>query len=113
MTVLAGCLGPGVGCGVRAETGYRTATPIIAALERYRRDRGHYPERQEELIPRYLPGAEAFRGSSHGKRVEIGYQRESDGAYSLSIAYVSGFPSSMNTCAFHSKTGRWECRGYY
>ena len=111
--LLAGCFGPGAGRGPRAATGYQTAAPIIAALEQYRYDTGHYPARQQELAPRYLTGLEAFRGNSHGKVVEVRYRREEDGTYTLNFGYVSGFPSGMNACEYHSKTRRWECQGYY
>ena len=111
--VLAGCFGPGAGQGSRAEAGRRAATPIIAALEKYRHERGHYPAQRDELFPHYVSGPRAFETSDHGKHITIGYQREKDGTYRVGFAYVSGFPGGMNECWYCSRTGRWESAGYY
>jgi hypothetical protein len=54
---LAGCqlmFGAPPGKGAKARDGIRKAGPVIAALEKFRGDRRHYPKKLDELIPDYL-----------------------------------------------------------
>ena len=70
MSLLVGCLawcamscGALAGEGRKANAGYEAATPVIAALDKFRKEQGHYPEDFNNLVPAYLP-AEALL--SHG-----------------------------------------------
>lgn len=48
------------GKGWKANSGYRAATPVIAALEKFHNDHSRYPTNLVELLPVYIPDAEAF-----------------------------------------------------
>lgn len=52
MLLLAACWVPGA--GARRQRGYDRATPIVAALERFRAERGAYPDSLQKLVPAYL-----------------------------------------------------------
>ena len=38
-----------------SQGGFGRCAPVVAALEKYRHDQKHYPARERELVPRYLP----------------------------------------------------------
>jgi hypothetical protein len=115
------------GKGQKAEDGYRAAAPIIAALEKFRDERGHYPDHLAELAPIYLPDSGALL--IHG-RVEPVTSPHSDAAVSRTgpsspdsflydsknDAYVLAFQYAgfgMNTCSYDSATKKWSASGYY
>lgn len=86
---LASCWTP-PGKGLKAEAGYKAAAPVIAALERFHEERGHYPTGLHELVPQFLPDAKVllFRGRvqpahapGHTASIpeqEFGYHMKSD-----------------------------------
>jgi hypothetical protein len=101
-----GCPRPGE--GRKAEAGYRRAAPIIAALERYRSERGSYPDSLASLPPEWLP--EELRGSA--PRYGLHYERKDD-RYELTFSY--GGPG-INHCTYDPaapEARRWSCGGYY
>jgi hypothetical protein len=97
------------GQGPKALLGYRTAEPVIAALNVYHTDSGAYPPRLEQLVPQYL--AESTLAAPPGW-TNVNWPK-----YSLtSEGYALGFwysgPGS-NTCTYGSATAAWACRGAY
>lgn len=111
--LLTSCFGPSPGHGAAARTGYHHSEHIIAALDRFHGEHGHYPAEEKELVPRYLPSLDVFALAYAGDPQHLFYHREGDGSFSLGFNYVSGFPSYMNHCSYSSKTRQWECHGYY
>ena len=111
--LLAGCFGLAPGHGAKANVGFRASERIIVALDQFRGERGHYPAKGEELVPRYLPSHNAFLYAYHGESNRVLYHREKDGSFSLEFCYGAGFPSFENTCSYTSKTRKWRCLGYY
>ena len=115
LLLLASCLGPPPGKGPRAEAGYRAASPIIAALDRFHEDHGHYPATLGDLVPKYLPDATWFdlrrgRGPHYpAEREEFSYKRDGD-AYTILFSYLG---PGVNQCSYDSKTKKWESSGYY
>ena len=121
------CFTPPSGKGRQAEAGFRAATPVSVALEKFHEDRRSYPVHLDELVPRYLPDAAALlvRGKvepQHSPRAsesaggdggsslhQFMYVREANG-YRLSFSYTG---PGMNTCVFDSRTKQWHSHGYY
>jgi hypothetical protein len=115
------------GKGRKAESEYKAAAPVIAALDKFHTEHGHYPTNVSDLLPMYLPGSKALlvRG-----RVEPLSSPQSDGprrqprdssldsfrywsgrdTYTLMFQYVG---PGMNTCTYDSKTKRRTAVGYY
>jgi hypothetical protein len=99
--------GPNPGAGLRDRQTQRRAQPIIAALERFCHDRGYYPTKIQELVPRYIAdqtalGAGSFTYTARGKGYRLGY------------AYVAGIRPlhGVNQCEYDSTKKKWECSGY-
>ena len=117
---LTSCWTP-AGKGQKAEAGYKAAAPIIVALEKFRKTRGHYPANLYELLPEYLSDTKAllYRGrvqplnspdvSASIPEQEFGYQLDGD-TYGLSFSYTG---PGMNRCWYNSKMKTWSAHGYY
>ena len=106
--VLAACWGPAPAKGAKAERGYQSAPPVIAAIERYQIARGHYPTTLDSLVPEFLPSAAALRSpAQHGYPWE--YARDSAG-YTLTFRYTG---PGMNYCRYTRRDPHWHCGGYY
>ena len=104
--VMLACTPPGK--GPKANRGYARATPVIGALERFRAERGTYPESLRELVPDYMR-AEALATPEHRhERYPWEYRRTSEG-YELAFRYVG---PGMNRCIYAPAAG-WRCSGYY
>jgi len=91
-----------------AEAGYHRAAPIIAALDRYQRERGAYPNSLASLPAQWLPAQE--KDSPTGPPLR--YAR-SGAHYELSFSY--GGPG-INQCIYTTKSdapAKWRCHGYY
>jgi hypothetical protein len=111
--LLSACLGPAVGKGPKAEAGYRAATPIIEALDRFHADQGHYPARLAELVPKYVRDRASLQ-FSYGSALpnpsdRFSYTRVDD-SYTLGFTYVG---PGINHCWYDSRTKKWESDGYY
>ena len=104
LLLLAACTPPGK--GPRAERGYRAAEPVIQALERYRTERGAYPDSLPQLVPAFLASAAlAEPNAGHPLR----YERTADG-YALTFRYTG---PGMNECTWTPTSRRWDCSGYF
>lgn len=102
----SGCPRPGE--GRKAEAGYRRAAPIIAALERYRSERGSYPDSLASLPPEWLPEELRASAPSYG----FSYEPKGD-RYELGFGY--GGPG-INLCTYDPASTaprRWSCSGHY
>ena len=96
----SGCPAPGEGAA--AEQGYRRSEPIVAALDRYRRDHGTYPNALTELnVPpdQLRPPVDAHPWEYH----RVG------NSYVLTFQYAG---PGMNRCKYSPETG-WNCSGYF
>lgn len=91
------------GVGEKAELGYSTCAPIIAALEEFFTQQGTYPDSLKELIPAYLADI-----PSEVNQQPISYIKTDQG-YSLSFHYIG---PGMNTCTYTPANG-WDCSGAY
>jgi hypothetical protein len=105
----AGCYFAGLpGKGAQADAGYLAAAPIIAALDTFRHEHGHYPASLRELVPHYVAVAAALQ--LRGGHVEgFEYHRKGD-AYTLGFTY---YTAAVNQCSYDSKTKKWDCLGYF
>ena len=102
-----GCWGPVPGEGEKAERGFASAPPVIAAIERYRSTRGQYPAGLEALVPALLPRAALLGPAQAGYPWE--YQRDSTG-YTLTFRYTG---PGMNSCRYSPSEPHWKCGGYF
>lgn len=100
---------PGPGAGPVAERGYQRGAPVIAALERYRGERGTYPDSLRQLVPSFLPDGALRVPDRNRERYPLQYRRTAEG-YELAFRY-SG--PGMNTCRYAPSTARWKCNGYF
>jgi hypothetical protein len=91
------------GKGAKAELGYQTCAPIIAALERYHAQQGTYPKTLDLLVPDFIPSV-----PTSFDNLDLGY-RLADDSYRLDFHYTG---PGMNTCSYSPETG-WRCSGYY
>lgn len=78
------------------------ATPVLAALVAYRRDRGEYPQSLQELVPRYLKAVPFAPG--------LRYDRESG---NVEFHYEPSWPQPGKVLCF-AKAGatEWTCDSY-
>ena len=90
------------GKGPIAEAGFRSAAPVLAAIDRFREDRGHYPSSLRQLVPQYLrqihqvPMADSLHGDLEGFQYNA-----TRGGYSLVFVY---YTFRANVCAYDSDT---------
>ena len=115
------------GEGRKARAGYKAAEPVIVALEKFRKELGHYPTNLCQLVPDYLSDANALHVRHEIKplysprsekpasqtvesaSLPFSYRVEGDD-YDLSFEYIG---PGVNTCFYSSRTGRWSANGYY
>ena len=105
--LLGGCTPPGK--GPKAERGYRRSAPVIAALERYRAQRGAYPDSLPALVPGFLPDGALRVPDREQERYPLEYRRAADG-YELTFRYVG---PGMNSCTYTPAPARWDCSGHF
>jgi hypothetical protein len=99
-----GCSSPGK--GRQAERGYRLATPVIDALERYMNDHAAYPDSLPQLVPAYLP-ASALHGPQLGQPLEY---RRTEGGYEFTFRY--GGPG-IKECTWTPMRRSWDCSRHF
>lgn len=104
--ILTACDAPGH--GPKAESGYRRAAPIIAALDSFARDSGFYPPTLEALVPGYLTGDALEIPEQDQEAYPFEYSR-ADSSYRLTFRYAG---PGMNQCDFQPST-RWTCSGLF
>jgi len=86
--------------------GYKAAGPVIAALERFRQGRGHYPGALRELVPHYIRDVRQIAYSSPGDdRNTFQYNTEKD-RYSLTFGYFAGGLIEYRT--YSSEDKKWH-----
>ncbi len=103
------CWGPDAGEGPKAESGYRRASVVIDALQRYHSAKRAFPDSLHQLVPDFMPAAALAVPSNPQERYPLEYQRETDG-FSLGFRYVG---PGMNKCRYSSQSPSWKCSGYY
>ena len=83
--------------------GFGRSAPVLAALEKYRRDNGTYPTQEQQLTPRYLPD-----------HLRYGvYRRTADGSFALTFGYTRGTLPGLTVWTYHSARRKWVHSGYY
>jgi len=109
------------GEGWKAESGFRHAAPVVAALERFRQDRGTYPTELEDLVPTYLSsdklllppplhaGIQRIRSTASRNPRMFSYDQEGNG-YTLRFEYEG---PGRNYCIYDSQVKTWHSGGYY
>ena len=108
--LLATCWLPAAACPAAeingediSQGGFGRSAPVLAALEKFHHDQGHYPLQEQELVPRYLPGNETF-GT---------YRRVQDGSFALTFGYTRGALSGLTVWTYYSRMHRWVHSGFY
>ena len=108
---LMACAAPGK--GTKAEEGFRICNKIIAAIEKFKTDRGNHPTKLSELVDTYI---ETIPEEIHGYPIEYlsGENAYSDKAgkkqpYSLGFSYVN---YAKNICFYEPLNKKWNCHGY-
>jgi hypothetical protein len=84
------------------------SAPVIAALDRYHRTTGHYPNTLTELVPRYVTSAELHAPEASLLGYPFAYQADR-GTYELTASYAG---PGMNTCRCRPRSS-WQCGGYF
>jgi hypothetical protein len=82
--------------------------PVVAALDRYRREHGDYPTSLGDLVPAYMAGSELRAPEASMLRYPFEYRADS-GSYELLVRYVD---PGMNECRYTPRTA-WHCGGYF
>ena len=100
---------PPPGEGVKAERGYKRAGPIIAALERFHADSGHYPSALSALVPAFLADSALAVPTREQERYPWRYTMSGDD-YTLQFQYTG---PGMNACVYRRSAARWQCSGVY
>lgn len=83
----------------RAQHMEQASVPLIAALERFRTERGAYPAKLEELVPRYI---EVLPACSAGETRPVPYFRGDDGEYQLTC-----YTYFVSKHSYSSKEKKW------
>ncbi|HET7230166.1 MAG TPA: hypothetical protein VFJ16_09200 [Longimicrobium sp.] len=105
---LGGCGDP-PGKGPKAERGYERSAPVVAALERYRAERGQYPDSLGALVPRHLPESALRVPERRQERYPLEYHRTAAG-FELSFRYAG---PGMNECTYTPVDRKWGCSGHF
>jgi hypothetical protein len=87
------------------QAGYKAATPVIAALERFRQDHNHYPAALRELTPRYIRYVRQTPSASYDPRGGFQYHSEGD-RYSLNFSYSTERAAEWQT--YDSRDKKWH-----
>ena len=89
---------------------YGEASVVIKALQRFRRDSGHYPAHLDELKPKYL-AAELYNTSDQYILTQAGtclaYAHINASAYKLTFGLGLPKPQHYLCYRYSSWTGRW------
>jgi len=110
IVLIAGCATPGK--GQKAESGYALLEPVIRALDKFYEKNGAYPEKLQELVPKYVSKVPEsfddwpivyFRETPRSAEVtSVKYP-----GYLLSFKYTG---PGMNQCFFRPGE-QWDCSG--
>jgi hypothetical protein len=107
VAVLCACTAPGK--GVKAESGYDAAAPVIAALEDYRQSNHAYPQSLDLLVPKFLSGEKLIAKLAGGTKEPFKY-RLTGTSYELSFSYTG---PGTNQCVYRESAKAWQCYGAY
>lgn len=87
---------------------YRELAVVIQALEKFRADRGVYPNQLTELAPQFIKSLPSMHNDRHNLRIK--YTPTNGGSeFLLSFDYHG---PGTNSCNYRSFTG-WQCYGAY
>jgi hypothetical protein len=89
--------------GPTAAEGQAKAGPLVAALEQYRQDTGHYPAEPAQLTPRYL--AELPQPAP---RWAYDYTTQDSGA-AFTLTFSLGRNFDGDYCEYTSHSQVWRC----
>jgi len=91
------------GVGEKAELGYATCAPVIAALEQYKADKGFYPDALAELVLDYVSAV-----PTKDEVLDFSY-RKTEVSFAFSFHYIG---PGMNTCTY-TPENQWQCSGAF
>jgi len=106
---LAMCTPP-PGEGVLAREGYRRGAVVVAALDRYQRTHGGYPDSLGVLVPSLLSQDVLRRPTGSAQAYAWEYAREPPTGFALTFRYVG---PGMNSCTISSAERAWDCSGHF
>jgi hypothetical protein len=101
-----GMCAPPPGEGIDARRGKRRADVVAAALNRYERRHGSFPELLVQMVPAYVSHTEL---SPLGNSQVFQYRRVGAG-FALAFNYTA---PGVNRCEYLSSTSKWSCAGHF
>jgi hypothetical protein len=88
------------------QAGYKAAAPIIAALERFQQDHGHYPATLRELMPRYVRHVRETKMLGTWDETKPFDYRSEGGRYTLNFSFFKGVTIESRT--YDSDDKKWH-----
>ena len=102
VVVISACAVWPVGGDPKGRALQAKGAPVLAALSRFQKERGHFPQSLSELVPGYLtaiPSSPALR-----------YEQQSG---SVGFEYSPSWPQPGNiSCSAVAGAQEWSCVGY-
>ncbi len=92
----------------QAAAARRHARQVIAACERYRVERGRYPDRLQDLVPGYLPSVPPVTYAFLGEPFQ--YRAGGSGPEADPILWYADVPGNSRQI-YHFRTGHWTWMG--
>jgi hypothetical protein len=84
--------------------GRARAAPVIAALERFHRDHGHYPKQLDQLIPGYVHDSAALHIKGETSLVYTPDARN----YTLEFSWEIPSTGDLKSLVYFSKEKEWH-----
>jgi hypothetical protein len=111
LLVLNGCFSPSPPNHPLSLYGQGYYAHVVKALDAYYRVNGTYPNKLQELVPKWLVKIPELPREHSSKYIGFLYNyREKTGEYILRFEFQDG---SLDYCTYSSRARRWECEGLY
>jgi hypothetical protein len=95
-------------CTVMPQARRKAAQPVIDALAAYRAERGVYPDKLDELVPKYLAKLPAEFGDDLPRPGVIDYRRHRGSARHPESYGMVFFVFMLTRCSYDPETRSWR-----